>query len=82
MEKLLGNIGKQSFQTRDEQEVAGYAEALETIFQSHADIPLTENYLKQLHAILLRHSDKDERHRGWYKTLARRYLPICSSYSR
>lgn len=69
VESLLGRIGKQSFQTRDEQEVAGYAEAMETIFQSYSDIPLTENYLKQLHAILLRHSHKDERHRGQYKTL-------------
>jgi Fic family protein len=69
VEKLLGNIGKQSFQTRDEQEVAGYAQAMETVFQSHDDIPLTENYLKQFHAILLRHSDKDARHRGQYKTL-------------
>lgn len=69
VEKLLGNIGKQSFQTCDEQEVAGYAEAMETVFQSHDDIPLTENYLKQFHAILLRHSDKDARHRGQYKTL-------------
>lgn len=69
VEKLLGNIGKQSFQTRDEQEVAGYADAMETVFQSHDDIPLTENYLKQFHALLLRHSDKDTRHRGQYKTL-------------
>lgn len=69
VEKLLGSIGKQSFQTRDEQEVAGYAEAMETVFQSYNDIPLTENYLKQLHAILLRHSNKDARHRGQYKTL-------------
>ena len=59
VEKLLGNIGKQSFQTRDEQEVAGYADAMETVFQSYNDIPLTENYLKQFHALLLRHSDKD-----------------------
>lgn len=69
VEKLLGNIGKQSFQTRDEQEVAGYADAMETVFQNHDGIPLTENYLKQFHAILLRHSDKDTRHRGQYKTL-------------
>lgn len=49
--------------------MAGYAEVMETIFQSHDNIPLTENYLKQLHALLLRHSHKDERHRGQYKTL-------------
>jgi hypothetical protein len=30
---------------------------------------LTENHIRQLHQTLLRHSDKDERHRGPYKTL-------------
>lgn len=39
------------------------------MFISFADIPLTENYVKQLHAIMLRHSGKDARHRGEYKTL-------------
>ncbi len=39
---------------------------METIFEKHSDIPLTENYIKQLHTILLRHSTKDERHRGEY----------------
>ena len=67
VEKLLGGVGTQSFSTRDEQEVAGYAEVMETIFENHSDIPLTENYIKQLHTILLRHSTKDERHRGEYK---------------
>ena len=67
IEALLGDVGKQSFSTRDEQEVAGYAEAMETIFANFEEIPLTENYIKQLHATLLRHSDKDQRHRGEYK---------------
>lgn len=70
VEQLLGRIGQMSFGSRDEQEVAGYAEVMDTVFQSHNDIPLTENYLKQLHAMLLRHSTKDERHRGQYKTLS------------
>jgi Fic family protein len=67
IEKLLGGVGTHSFSTRDEQEVAGYAEVMETIFQSHGEISLTENYIKQLHTMLLRHSTKDERHRGEYK---------------
>ncbi len=37
--------------------------------ESHAAIPLTENYIHQLHGILLKHSHKDERHRGSYKKL-------------
>lgn len=57
------------FETRDEQEVAGYAETMETIFQAWQDIPFTENHIKQLHRDLLGYSEKDERHRGEYKTL-------------
>ncbi|MES9857914.1 MAG: Fic family protein [Sedimenticola sp.] len=67
IESLLGRVGKQSFLTRDEQEVAGYAEVMETVFEHFTEIPFTENYIKQLHAQLLRHSDKDVRHRGEYK---------------
>ena len=67
IEQLLSHIAKASFISRDEQEVAGYAEVMEMVFENHADIPLTENYIKQLHATLLRHSEKDNRHRGEYK---------------
>ncbi|HTV80564.1 MAG TPA: Fic family protein [Steroidobacteraceae bacterium] len=67
---LLANIRIGPFTTRDEQEVAGYAEAMETIFNAYDAIPLTENHIRQLHRDLLVHSTKDERHRGAYKTLA------------
>ena len=67
VEELLQNVATQSFETRDEQEVVGYAEAMDLVYQNHEDIPLTENYIKQLHITLLRHSTKDERHRGEYK---------------
>lgn len=68
VEKLLANLEIKSFETRDEQEVAGYADVMETVFQSWAEIPITENHIKQLHRDLLAHSQKDERHRGNYKT--------------
>ena len=67
VEALLGNVSKTSFLTRDEQEVAGYAETMEMVFENYTDIPVTENYIKQLHSVLLRHSEKDIRHRGEYK---------------
>ncbi len=67
IEDLLSQVDKSSFQSRDEQEVAGHAEAMETVFEHFADIPVTENYIKQLHKILLRHSEKDGRHAGEYK---------------
>lgn len=69
IEKLLSGLAVSSFASRDEQEVAGYAELMELIFESYADIPLSENTIRQLHGILLKYSHKDERHRGSYKTL-------------
>lgn len=69
VESLLANIRIGSFATRDEQEVAGYADVMETIFNAYDAIPLTENHIRQFHRDLLAHSDKDERHRGSYKTL-------------
>ncbi|QMV19723.1 Fic family protein [Granulicella sp. 5B5] len=69
VERLLGSLEIRHFGSRDEQEVAGYADVMETVFRSWSDIPLTENYIKQLHRDLLQHSEKDERHRGNYKTL-------------
>ncbi|WP_233341669.1 Fic family protein [Robiginitomaculum antarcticum] len=69
VETLLSGLKTKSFQGRDEQEVAGYAEAMDLVFQAWEDMPITENHIRQLHQTLLRHSTKDERHRGGYKTL-------------
>ncbi|MEG9883731.1 MAG: Fic family protein [Hyphomicrobiales bacterium] len=68
VERLLANLDVKSFATRDEQEVAGYAEVMELVFRSWEDIPITENHINQLHRDLLIHSEKDARHRGNYKT--------------
>ena len=70
VERLLANLEIKAFETRDEQEIAGYAEVMETIFQAWQDIRVTENHIKQLHRDLLRRSAKDGRHRGEYKTLS------------
>ena len=56
-----------SFKTRDEQEVAGYIEMLERVFENYADIPITESHILQLHKDMLSYSDKDEGHKGRYK---------------
>jgi Fic family protein len=69
VETLLSNLQISSFKSRDEQEVVGYAEAMDLVFQAHAELRPTENHIKQLHQLLLKHSPKDERHRGRYKTL-------------
>ena len=68
VERLLANLEIKSFATRDEQEVAGYAEVMELVFRAWADIAITENHIKQLHRDLLVHSEKDAWHRGNYKT--------------
>lgn len=70
VEALLSGLGTQSFTSRDEEEVAGYAALMETVFTSWEQLTLTENHLQQLHGILLQYSSKDERHRGHYKKLS------------
>ena len=68
VQRLLSNLDIQYFDSRDEQEVAGYADVMETVFSSWREITVTENHIRQLHRDLLRYSAKDERHRGSYKT--------------
>ncbi|PHR61098.1 MAG: AsnC family transcriptional regulator [Robiginitomaculum sp.] len=76
VETLLSNLATTSFRSRDEQEIAGYAEAMDLVFQAWEDLRLTENHIRQLHQVLLRHSTKDERHRGSYKTLDNHVVAI------
>lgn len=67
VEELLSRVDIESFQKRDEQEVAGYAFACEQIINIYEKIPISENSIKQLHSWVLNYSEKDERHRGEYK---------------
>lgn len=69
IELLLSGLDKKSFGSRDEQEVAGYADVMNIIFASYNDISFTENYIRQLHKMLLEYSTKDIRHRGEYKKM-------------
>jgi hypothetical protein len=68
--RLLAKLNIKSFETRDEQEVAGYAQVMETIFGAYDVIDLTEKRIMQLLRDLLAFSIKDERHRGAYKARA------------
>ena len=68
VERLLANLEIKAFATRDEQEVAGYAEVMETVFAAWRDIAFSENHIRQLHRDLLIYSEKDAWHRGSYKT--------------
>jgi len=69
VEELLSRIDRKSFASRDEEEVAGYANLMDTVFENWEVIPFTENYIKQFHKTLLKYSTKDEKHRGDYKKL-------------
>ncbi len=67
VEKLLGNLAVGQLASRDEEEVAGYADVMNLIFEHYESIPLTESYIQQLHRELLKYSSKDDWHRGYYK---------------
>jgi Fic family protein len=68
VEKLMTGLSSTSFESRDEQEVAGYAKVMELVFTSWEYIPFNENHLQQLHRDLLSYVNRDEAHRGKYKT--------------
>lgn len=68
VERLLSNLQIKKLTSRDDQEVAGYAKVMELVFSSWQDITITENHIKQLHQNLLVYSEKDDSHRGNYKT--------------
>lgn len=72
VEKLMRGLSMQKVSDRDNQEVRGYYELLKNVFDFYNTIRLSENTIKQLHADLLKYSDKDERHRGDYKHLENR----------
>lgn len=67
VEKLYRNLRIQKFNTRDEQEVGGYLESMEFVFSHFTELKITESMILHLHGQTLRHSAKDERHRGGYK---------------
>ncbi len=69
IEALLKHADTKNFATRDEQEVAGYADVCELICEHFQAIPLTESQIKDLHARLLHYSNKDDGHRGHYKKI-------------
>lgn len=64
---LRGLKGKRP-KSRDEQEVAGYADLIGRIFDNWKTIKLTEGWILQFHGILLKFSDKDRGHKGKYKS--------------
>ena len=74
IEKLLNNIKINKFVRRDEQEVIGYYKTLDLILENYDSITLTENYIQQLHGILLKESKKDQRHLEEYKKISNKVI--------
>jgi len=71
---LIKNIKISKLQTRDEQEVGGYYDTLETIIENAQSIDLTLSNIHTLHNLLLKYSSKDDRHRGKFKELTNRVV--------
>lgn len=67
VEKLMKGIDIQKFTDRDKQEVKGYFELLENVFNSYKSIKFSENTIKHFHQELLKYVEKDKLHRGEYK---------------
>lgn len=56
LKQLVGE--KTTPRNRDEEEIAGYRDALKIIHESFESIPITPNYILQLHKILFSHSNR------------------------
>jgi Fic family protein len=67
VEILLENLDIKKLTERDQQEVVGYYETLNLIGESYRDIPVSESSIKHLHNVLMKHSTKDDYHKGNYK---------------
>ncbi len=67
IEKLMQGIAIQKFADRDQQEVKGYYELLQKIFDAWAGVRFSEGSIKSLHKELLKYVEKDKLHRGEYK---------------
>lgn len=67
VDKLMHGLTIDKFADRDEQEVKGYFELLQNIFNAWDRLNLNENTIKHLHQELLKYVEKDTLHRGKYK---------------
>lgn len=67
VEKVMRGLAVSKFADRDSQEVQGYLETLQNVFDSFDSLPLRESVITSLHNQLLKYSTKDDTHRGGYK---------------
>ncbi len=67
IERLMRGISIQKFTNRDKQEVQGYYELLENVFNTWKHLKFNEGSIKHFHQELLKYVEKDKKHRGEYK---------------
>jgi Fic family protein len=67
VKKIMQGLTISKFTDRDSQEVQGYLETLQNVFESYQTLPLRESTITSLHKELLKFSTKDDLHRGEYK---------------
>jgi len=67
IEKMIKGLSMQKFSDRDKQEVKGYFELLDNVFNAWKKIEFNENTIKHFHRELLKYVGKDKDHRGEYK---------------
>ena len=76
VEQFLRQTKMRKLETRDEQEVAGYLEMTKYVFEDFANIEFSELTIKQIHSVLLKYSEKDEKHRGGYKIASNQVVAV------
>ncbi|MCX6761091.1 MAG: Fic family protein [Candidatus Nealsonbacteria bacterium] len=79
VEKLMRGINIQKFADRDKQEVKGYYELLENVFNSWKNLRFNESMIKHFHKELLKYVKKDETHRGDYKKIENQVQMISAA---
>ncbi len=67
VERLMMGVKAQKFTDRDSQEVKGYFDLLQNVFDSWRTIKFNESLVKHFHNELVKPVEKDQRHRGNYK---------------
>lgn len=79
VEKLMRGLSMQKMKDRDKQEVQGYYEILTNVFESYRTIPFSESTIKFFHRELLKYTEKDELHRGKYKSAENKVAMVDST---
>lgn len=67
VERVMKGLTTSKFAERDYQEVQGYLEVLQNVFDAYQMLPLREGVISSLHNELLKYSVKDQHQKGSYK---------------